>query len=171
MTRSDRVRRRSLWLTLPLAAALILGLGARPAHADLSKKVISTFKGKIVVTKAPVESAEDDKATVARINKDALKEVNGAQNAEDAWEWTFSYTAFLKKTGTSSLKLEFYDGGKYVADKSLSGVDPKLTVLEGDVTISEDDGLAKGKKYTIKLVGSEKGKEVVYAASPAVVMK
>src|SRR4051812_7254948 len=102
MTRPvSRLHRRSLLFALPLVAALVLGVGARPAHADLSKKVIAAFKGKILVTKGPVESGADDKDTIAKIKKGTLSEVSGAANAEDAWEWTFSYTAFLKSTGTS----------------------------------------------------------------------
>ena len=40
-----------------------------------------------------------------------------------------------------------------------------MTVLEGEVSITEDDGLTKGKKYTIKLVGKFKGKEAILASS------
>ena len=62
------------------------------------------------------------------------------------------------------IRIEFYnEAGDYVADRTLNDVDPKMTVLEGDIDINEDDGLAKGKKYTLKLTGTAKGKEVVFA--------
>jgi ethanolamine utilization protein EutQ (cupin superfamily) len=157
--------RRSLFLAIPMALALVLGLHATPARADLSKKVIAAFKGKIVVTKSPVESVGDDKATIAAIKKNTVTEVVGAAGGDDVWSWTFVYTAFLNKAGAPSLKLEFYDGTKYVADQTLTNVDPKMTVLEGEVSITEDDGLTKGKKYTLKLVGTVKGKESVLATT------
>ena len=49
--------------------------------------------------------------------------------------------------------MEFYrDGKQYAADKRLDGIDPKSAVLTGDISINEDEGLAKGKSYVIKLV-------------------
>jgi hypothetical protein len=52
----------------------------------------------------------------------------------------------------TKLKMEFMNGSKLAADKQLDGVDPKSAVLLGDITIDEDEGLAKGKTYTINLV-------------------
>lgn len=164
----SRPSRRSFVLG-SLAAALVLGTGVGSANADLSKKVIAAFKGKILVTTGPLEPAENDKATIAAFKKAALTEVKGAQNANDIQEWTFSYTAFLAKGGASSLKLEFYnETGGYAADQTLTDVDPKMTVLQGDITINEDDGLTKGKKYTLKLAGEVKGKDVVFAQTTVV---
>ena len=155
---------RRLILAGSLAAAIVLGLAARPADADLSKKVIAAFKGQIVVTRGKVETVGADKETIAHIKKNALTTVKGEPNGNDVQEWTFMYTAFLKTGGPSTLKLEFYnDQGQYVADQTLTDVDPRMTVLEGDISINEDDGLAKGKKYTLKLTGTVKGKEVVLA--------
>lgn len=155
---------RRLFLAGSLAAAIALGLAARPAEADLSKKVIAAFKGQVLVTLGKVETVGADKETIAHIKKSALTKVKGEANSNDVQEWTFMYTAFLKTSAPATLKLEFYnDQGQYVADQTLTGVEPKLTVLEGDITINEDDGLAKGKKYTLKLTGTVKGKEVVLA--------
>ena len=61
----------------------------------------------------------------------------------------------MNKAGASTLKLEFYSDDKakrLVADKQLDGVDPKSAVLTGDISINEDEGLAKGKTYTVKLI-------------------
>jgi len=150
-------------LALPLALALVFGATAAPAQADMSKKVIAAFKGKIIVSNSPLESQGDDKATIAKIKKDTLTSVVGAPGGDDVYAWSFVYTAFLSKaSGTTTLTLEFYDGTKYVADQKLTGVDPKMTVLEGDVGITEDDGLTKGKKYTVKLV---KGENTVLAST------
>ena len=157
---------RRLVLALPLALLLAAGLTAPPAHADLSKKVIAAFKGKILVTKDPLEMVGDDKATVAHFKKTALTELKGAAGGDEVWTWQFVYTAFLAKgAGTTSLKLEFYDGKTYSADRVLTGVDPKSTVLAGDIEITEDDGLTKGKSYTLKLVASVKGKDLTLATT------
>jgi hypothetical protein len=154
---------RRLFLMFPLAIALTLAVSARPASADFSRKVIAAFKGKLLITNAPLEMQGDDKTTIAAFKKASLTEVKGQIGGDDVFTWNFVYTAFLKTTGATSLKLEFYDGKNYSADKSLTGVDPKMTVLEGDIDITEDDNITKGKTYTIKLTGKLKGKEVVFA--------
>lgn len=169
----SRPTRRSFILG-SLAAAIALGaLGtAGLAHADLKPKVITAFKGQVLVTMGPLEAVGAEKETIAHFKKVALTKLKGEQNGNDVQEWFFNYTAFLSKPGATSLKLEFYnDAGDYVADQTLTGVDPKMTVLEGEITINEDDGLAKGKKYTLKLTGQLKGKEIVFAKSGPVLME
>lgn len=156
-------RRLLILVSLTLAASLVFGFTARDAGADFSKKVIAAFKGKILVSNAPLEMQGDDKTTIAAFKKQALTEVKGAPGGDDVMTWVFVYTAFLNKTGATALKLEFYDGSNYSADKSLTGVDPKMTVLQGDIDITEDDNITKGKTYTLKLTGTVKGKEVVFA--------
>lgn len=155
---------RSLSFARLAPTLLLIGLVA-PAQADVSKKVIASFKGKMLVSEAPLEAAGDDKATIAAWKSKNVATLKGHQNGNDVQEWTFNYTAFLSKTGSSSLKLEFYDGAKYSADRTLTGVDPKDPVLEGDITIDEDEGLTKGKKYTLKLVATVKGKETVVSTA------
>ncbi len=141
-----------------LAVALLAG---GPAHADLSKGVISAFRGQLVVSKADLPEGKNDKDTISKVKGARLTELTGETN-EDVTYWHFHYTAFLSKTGSSALKLEFYTDDKdsrYVADKQLDGVDPKNSVLSGDISINEDEGLAKGKSYVVKLVAG--GKNVV----------
>ena len=157
---------RRLFFALPLAVALAIGflsLAAAPAQADMSKKVIAAFKGKLLVTQSPLEMQGDDKTTIAAFKKLAVTEVKSTIGADDVPTWVFVYNAFLKTTGATSLKLEFYDGTNYSADKSLTGVDPKMTVLQGDIEITEDDNITKGKTYTLKLTGRVRGKEIVFA--------
>jgi len=162
---------RRLFILSSLVAATVLGTGARAADADLSRKVIASFKGKIILSMGKLESAGDDKATVAAFKKANVTTLKGEANGNDVQEWFFNYTAFMKQGGATSLKLEFYnEAGQYVADQTLTDVDPKMTVLEGDITINEDDGLARGKKYVIKLGGTVKGKDVVFAQSAPVLM-
>jgi hypothetical protein len=154
-------------LPMSAATAVALLLGATIAHADMSKKVIDTFKGQIVVTDGPVEASGDDKSVIDAYKKARLKEAKSKMNDEDVPQWAFTYTAFIGKgAGVDSLKFEFYTDDKehrYAADQRITGIDPKDPVLTGTIEISEDDGLAKGKSYEIKLTGEVKGKETLLA--------
>lgn len=138
-----------------LLAAVVLGLGgmvAKHAMADMSKPVIKAFKAQLIISKGELPEGKTDKDTIAKIKAEKLTSVEGEVN-EDVAYWNFHYTAFLTKTGSSKLKMEFYrDGKQFSADKQLDGIDPKSAVLSGDISINEDEGLARGKTYTIKLV-------------------
>lgn len=151
---------------ISIVAVVILALVSSTALADLSKKVIAAFKGQILVTEMPLEMGANDKETIAAFKKARLKEIKGDKNSEDVQAWTFQYAAFLSKSGFADLKLEFYDGDKYVADQRLTDVDPKDPVLMGSITLSEDDGPTKGKPYVLKLVAEKGGKDVVLATTP-----
>lgn len=158
-------RAKSILAVVVLLGLVALGVKARDAYADVSPKVIKAFKGQIIVSDEPLAGGATDKETIAAYKQQKKSSIKGEPNAEDVTSWTFHYTAFLKKKGFSSLALEFHADGKYVADRRLEGVDPGLGVLEGDISITEDDGPAKGKKYTLKLVGQSKGKDVVLATT------
>ncbi|MBL8627194.1 MAG: hypothetical protein JNK64_38240 [Myxococcales bacterium] len=155
---------RSLSSVVRFAPAVLAVALVAPAHADVSKKVIAACKGKMIISTAPIDGS-DEKGTIAACKQKGGIKLQGSQNGNDVQEWTFNYTAFLSKTGGSSLKLEFYDGDKYSADRTLTGIDPKDPVLEGDITIDEDEGLTKGKTYTLKLVGKVKGKEATISSA------
>ena len=158
------LRRSQVGAAVALAAVFFASAAAR---ADVSPKVIAAFKGQIVVTADDVEAGATDKATIDAYKKARLKEVKGEPNGEDVQAWHFSYTAFLtSKPASADLKLEFYVGDKYVADQRLTGVDAQSQVLTGHIDISEDDGPAKNKTYTLKMVAEVKGKDVVYATTP-----
>ena len=137
------------------------------ASADLSKNVITAFKGELVITKGELPEGKNDKETIAKIKGERLKELTG-EAKNDVTGWYFHYTAFLSKTGATQLKMEFYTNDKdkkFVADKRIDGVDPKTPALSGDITIDEDEGLSKGRPYLIKLVTN---KDVVVASTPLV---
>ena len=133
-----------------IAVAFVVAT-SQPTFADMSKTVISAFKGQLVITKGELPSGKNDKDTIAKIKKEQLKEVTG-QASDDVTSWYFSYTAFLNKTGAKNLKMEFLKGDKLAADKQLDGIDPKSGVLTGEISINEDEGLAKGSTYNIQLV-------------------
>lgn len=151
--------------TLVAVAVLLVGLVAGGvAFADMSKAVTNAFRGQIVVSKGELPVGKNDRDTISKIKSERLKELTG-EAQEDVMYWNFHYTAFLTKTGSSTLKMEFYDGKKFVADKTLDGIDPKSKVLAGSISINEDEGLTKGKSYTIKLVA---GKNTTVAQTPLV---
>jgi hypothetical protein len=133
-----------------LAVAFVVA-ASQPTFADMSKTVISAFKGQLVITKGELPVGKNDKETIAKIKKEQLKEITGEAN-DDVTSWYFSYSAFLNKTGSTKLKMEFLKGGKLAADKQLDGIDPKSGVLTGEISINEDEGLAKGNTYQIQLV-------------------
>ncbi len=148
-----------------LVTALLLGTTTQLALADFSRKVTSTFKSQIVVSSGELAADKNDKATIDGIKKARLTEVP-SHDTGDVKAWTFHYTAFLGKAGAATLKVKFFTADKdnnYVADQSLSGIDPKSSVLSGDLTISEDEGLTRGKAYVMKLVTDS---DVVLAQTP-----
>lgn len=136
------------------AAALAVALVAvttTPVFAEFSKKVSSAFKGQLVVSKGDLPLGKNDKDTIAKIKKEQLKALTGTAQ-DDVTYWNFHYTAFLTKTGSSKLKLEFLKNGKLAADQRLDGIDTKSPILVGDISINEDEGLNKGSVYTVQLV-------------------
>ena len=150
---------RKIISTAVILAALVIG---GVASADMSRGVIAAFRGQLVISKTDLPEGKNDKDTITKIKGAKLTEVTGTAQ-EDVTYWNFHYTAFLSKAGNSTLKMEFYrDGKQFVADKTLDGVDPKSSVLSGDIAINEDEGLAKGKAYVVKLVA---GKNTVVATA------
>jgi hypothetical protein len=151
------------------AAVVAVMLGNGVASADMSRGVIAAFHGQLVISKDELPEGKNDKETIAKIKAAQVKELIGSPKA-DVTGWRFHYTAFPSRTGATTLKMLFYTDDKdhrYVADQRLDGVDPKSAVLTGDISIDEDEGLAKGKAYIIKL---ETDKDVVVAQA-SVVMK
>lgn len=146
-------------------AVAVMALVSTPVFAEYSKTVSSAFKGQIVVSDGDLPVGKNDKDTIAKIKKAQLKQLTGKAQ-DEVTSWNFHYTAFLSKTGASKLKLEFMKNGQLAADKQLDGIDPKSAVLVGDISINEDEGLAKGNTYTVQLVN---GSRVV--AKTSLVMK
>lgn len=159
----------------PLRACLIAGAAfallalAAPAGAeDLPRQVRKAFGGSILFSAdaLPAPDPEDPGATVKRYRKSAAKslrheEVGGVPT------WNFHFMAFMKrKPESKQVSLDFYtaDGEKlFVAQKRLTGINPRLTLLSSQVRLTEDDGLSTGKRYVVKLTSKVRGKEVVLA--------
>ena len=150
-----------------LTTAFLL-LASGTAAADYSKKVTASFKGQLIVSDAELPVGKDDKATIGDIKKAKRAELKGEPNGDGVTAWRFHYTAFLGKPATATLRLKFFtaDKGQFAADQGLSGVDAKASVLAGDISITEDEGLTKGKAYVVKLVNAN---DVVLAQTPLTV--
>lgn len=140
------------WMSAAALAVAVVA-ASTPAWANMSKAVTAAFKGQLVVTDGDLPVGKNDKDTIAKIKKAQLKELAGSPKG-DVTGWSFHYTAFLSKTGSSKLKLEFMKEGRLAADQQLDGVDPKSAILTGDISIDEDEGLAKGSTYTVQLVNA-----------------
>ena len=142
--------RRHLLNAVLVAAAAVFAGGV--ASADINKNVINAFRGQLIITKGELPEGKNDKDTIAKIKAAQIRELQGEVNG-DVKQWSFNYAAFVSRTGATSLKLEFWkDGKQYAADKSLTGVDPKSSLLTGEIGINEDDNITPGKSYTLKLV-------------------
>ncbi|NVB83014.1 MAG: hypothetical protein HOV81_31840 [Kofleriaceae bacterium] len=146
-----------------LAVAAVLAT-SQSAMAEMSRPVISAFRGQLVVSQDELPEGKNDKDTIAKIKKAQVKELTGTAS-DDVTSWTFHYAAFLTKTGSKELKMRFMKGKQLSADKRLDGIDPKTPVLIGDININEDEGLAKGNTYTIELVN---GSDAVVAKTTLV---
>jgi hypothetical protein len=132
------------------AAVLAVAFAAGTAFA-MSNNVISAFRGQMVISDGDLPEGKNDHDTINKIKAANKKELTGEQKG-DVTAWFFHYTAFLSSKGATHLKMQFMKDGKLSADKQLDGVDPKSSVLTGDITIDEDEGLAKGKTYTVELL-------------------
>jgi hypothetical protein len=131
--------------------AVVIVLGG-VAEAELSRGVISAFHGQLVISHDELPEGKNDGDTIKKINAARLKEVVGEKTG-DVLVWHFHYTAFLTRNGASQLRLEFLDEKNDLkANQNLNDVDPKANVQLGDIGIDEDEGLAKGKTYTVELL-------------------
>jgi hypothetical protein len=81
---------------------LALAVTALPAQADLSRKVIATFKGQILVTAEAIDGAGSDKDTIDAFKKARLKEVKGEPNADEVHSWSFSRRPARPTSSSSS---------------------------------------------------------------------
>ena len=152
-------------MSAAVMAVAFIAAAPSAVWADMSKPVIGAFKGQLVISSDELPTGKNDKDTIAKIKKAQVKELTGTAS-EDVTSWNFHYTAFLSRPGAKILKMGCMKGNKLSADKQLDGIDPKSTVLSGDISINEDEGLAKGNTYQIRLVS---GSTVV--AKTSLVMK
>ena len=154
-----------------LAVVALVSLGGTAADADLSESVQKKFKGQILVSADPLPSSAVDEADMVRqLKKASSGVINHAKaGSEGVAVWRFHFIAFMdRKPGVSQVALDFYTDDKkkqFVAQERLAGIDGKLTLLQAEAELSEDDGLSPNRAYVVKLTAEVKGREVVLATT------
>jgi len=151
-----------------LAIAPLFFLSAA-ARADVSEAVQKKFKGQILISSGALPDSAADDAELIRQLKKAHSGVISHGKGDSVPVWRFHFMAFMsKKPGVGQIALDFYTDDKkkaFVAQERLTGIDPNLTLLETEVELSEDDGLAADRSYVVKLTAEVKGREVVLATT------
>ncbi len=139
------------------AALVIVLLTAAVAAAQLSEGVVAAFRGKIVLTRAAVAPGASDKETIAKLRAAQLAEIAGTPT-DDGQVWRFHYAAFLKKAGNVALKVRYISGEqdrRTVTETAIPIPDVDSPVLTGELSISERQGLERGKAYVLQLVNDK----------------
>jgi len=159
------------WRLMGILTALGLLLAGGISRADLTAQVVKKYRGEILITDTGLDLSVlgDSKRTIKACEERKLTAVKHEEGGTPTW--TFHYTAFLTaKPRVSTLTLEFYydmpgEGLELRADKSLVGVDRTLKILQGRISISEDDNVSAGKTYVVKLVDNVGRKSKTYATT------
>jgi hypothetical protein len=158
--------KRSVRAALAIFALVVCSPAAR---ADVSEAVQKKFKGQILISAEPLPDSVADEAEQIRQLKKAHSGVIASSKGDSVPVWRFRFIAFMtRKPGATQVALDFYTDDKkkqFVAQERLAGIDPKLTLLQGEAELSEDDGLTADRSYVVKLTAEIKGKEVVLATT------
>lgn len=150
-------------------SVLVLSLAAAASRADVPLSVQKQLKGQMFVSLEPLPQSADSDAALIK----ALKKANQTElkhiTADGVPTWRFHVLAFMKqKPGVGQISLDFYLDDKshaFVAQERLAGIDKGLSLLDAQVDLSEDDGLAANKSYIVKLTAEARGREVVLATT------
>ena len=153
MQRAPRRFAAALAFVVALAAATAV---AKP-ETKVSEAVCAALRGKIVLSRGPVVGAASDKEMIAKLKAAQLRALSGTAT-DDGLAWRFHYTAFLEKTGSLALKVQFISGEKdrrFAAETAIPVADPGSGVAEGDLAIAESQGLERGKAYVLQIVNDK----------------
>ena len=121
--------------------------------AEASRSVLAAFRGQLVVSRDELPVGKNDKDTIAKIKATRLGEVTG-EHRDNVRYWSFRYTAFLTHAGNRQLRLLFR-GHRVAPSKTLDGIDSHAGMLEGEISINEDEGIVAGETYRVELVGAK----------------
>jgi hypothetical protein len=151
-------------------AVFVTIVATASAQAGKPRSVLEAFSGQVLISTAPLKPAgETQEEIVASFRKDSLQAVAPIDASAEELSWSFYFTAFLDKAShLTELSLDVYaaDGDKhYITSKRMMGIDPKIRILAGDMSISEEDGVKRGGKYRLVLTGQVGNREVTFAST------
>lgn len=150
-------------------AVLLTFVAGAVAQAGKPRTVHDAFAGQIVITTSPLRPAGATEAKMIEDIREArVHQIAARDAATDEPAWSFHFTAFLdKQPRISEMSLDVYtvDGDRYVTSKRMMGIDPKLQILAGDMTLTEEDGVKTGARYRLALTGQVRNREVTFATA------
>lgn len=158
---------RVAFVALAALSLVVASLGA--AHAKASK-LLAKYRGQLILAAESFQVSDDDDAMLTQVKGKAKTELAGKDGGGDeGMVWDFAFLGVLKaKPGATKATLAFIDAksGTQATYKELSCAADQ-EIIAADLTISENDGLTKGKTYDIVLTVSKGGKDVVLAKGKA----
>ena len=151
-------------------AVFVTIVATASAQAGKPKSVLEAFSGQVLISTAPLKPAgETQEEIVEAFRKDSVQAVSPIDASAEELSWSFQFTAFLDKAPKlTELSLDVYaaDGDKrYITSKRMMGVDPKIRILAGDMSINAEDGVKRGGKYRLVLTGQVGNREVTFASA------
>jgi hypothetical protein len=139
------------------------------AHAGKPRTVQDAFAGHIVITTSPLRPAGATEAEMIEDIREArVHEITARDVGSDEPSWSFHFTAFLdRQPRITEMSLDVYavEGDRYITSKRMMGIDPKLQILAGDMTLTEEDGIKPGARYRLALTGQVGKREVTFATA------
>lgn len=161
---------RNKWFTSGVVVLVATCLLGSTAMADLPKKVMGKFKGRLLITTdAPLPTSFGSEGEMIKAYEKAnVKSLKSYDGSGGVAVWSFYFMAFMSQPPRSTnLSLDFYlvEGSKrtYVANERLRGVDPKLRLLSTRIEITEDDNLNKGRTYEVRLTTRRGKRDLILA--------
>ena len=151
-------------------AVFVTIVATASAQAGKPKSVLEAFSGQVLISTSPLRPAgETQEEIIEAFREHSLPAVSATDASAEELSWSFYFTAFLDKASKlTELSLDVYaaDGDKrYITSKRMMGIDPKIRILAGDMSLSEEDGVKRGGKYRLVLTGQVGNREVTFASA------
>lgn len=155
---------------LGLATFLTIAAAAAGAHAGKPKSVVDAFAGDIVISTSPLRPAGATEAEMIEdIRSAKVHEIKAREADGELTSWSFHFAAFLDRAPrVTEMSLDVYtadDDRRYITSKRMMGIDPRLRILAGDMSLTEDDGVHPGERYRLVLTGQVGRREVTFATA------
>jgi hypothetical protein len=151
------LRRLGRVFSVTVIALTIGAFGAMAAEVEvveLPPEVTMVFRGQLVdlFEMPPVSLPVKD--LIAKIKKQRRMEF-GAQLDRDPARWAMQFLAFPTRRPVGQVSIEFWEIGterRWLASHDISEPFPAAACVRLVVNMDEDDGLVKGRTYSVELV-------------------